>query len=82
MAQEQAQKQKAKTRTEESSTEETHVDVTNPELAEKTDATLDSIDDVLADQDDEELLAELDDVLGTEEEAATMVAEFVQQGGE
>ena len=50
MAQEQVQKQKAKTRAEESNTEETHVDVANAELAESTDATLDSIDDVLDDQ--------------------------------
>lgn len=78
----QQQRQKTKTRTEESHTEESNADVTNPELAEQTEATLDSIDDVLADQDGAELLADLDELLGTEEEAAQMVAQYIQQGGE
>lgn len=82
MAQEQVQKQKAKTRTEDTHTDESNVDVTNAELAESTEETLDSIEEVLADQDDMDLLADLDEVLGTEEEAQAMVEGFVQQGGE
>jgi hypothetical protein len=82
MAQEQVQKQKAKTRAEDTHTDESNVDVTNAELAESTEETLDSIEEVLADQDDMDLLADLDEVLGTEEEAQAMVEGFVQQGGE
>lgn len=82
MAQEQVQRQKAKTRAEESSAGETNVDVTSEELQQAVDDTLEKIDDLLEDQLDAELLADLDGVLGTEEEAAQMVAEFVQQGGE
>lgn len=39
------------------------------------------VDDKL-DQDVADILADIDDVLGTEEEAQAMVAGFVQQGGE
>lgn len=80
MAQEQVQKQKAKTRADDTHTSETTADVTNAELAEKTGQTLDSIDDVLEDQLDEELLADIDGVL--EEDAQGFVDAFVQQGGE
>ena len=80
MAQEQVQKQKAKTRADESHVEESNTDVTNAELAESTEEVLDSIDDVLEDQLDAELLAEIDDVL--EENAQEFVDSFVQQGGE
>lgn len=82
MAQEYAQKQRNKTRTEETSAVESGTNVANTELAEQTDQVVADIDDVLEDQLDAELLDALDDVLGTEEEAARMVAEFVQQGGE
>jgi len=80
MAQERVQKQKAKTRTEESIAADTNSNATNAELAEKTDDTLASIDDVLEDQVDEELLSFMDDVL--EEDAETFVANFINQGGE
>lgn len=80
MAQEQVQRQKSKARTEETHVEESNTDVTNAELAEKTDETLASIDDVLEDQADEELLADIDDAL--EENAAEFVYNYVQQGGE
>ena len=83
MAQERVQKQRSeKASTQETTVDETTVDATNAELAEDVKDTLDSIEDVLEDQDDLELLADLDEVLGTEEEAQAMVAEFVQQGGE
>ena len=78
MKQEQVQKQKA--RSEETYVDESNVDATNVELAEKTDAVLDSIDDLLADQDDLDLLDDIDDLL--EENAAEFVAAFVQLGGE
>lgn len=80
MAQERVQKQK--TRTEETHIDESNTDVSNEELAEQTEATLDSIDDVLEDFADDQLLGDLDDLLGNEEEAAQLVAEFVQMGGE
>lgn len=57
-------------------------DVTNEELAKQTDATVADIDDVLAERDDMDLLADLDDLMGTEEEAQALVANFVQRGGE
>lgn len=47
MSQEQVQRQKSKARAEETHIEESNTDVTNAELAEKTDETLASIDDVL-----------------------------------
>lgn len=78
MAQEQVHKQKQQTRTEETQVSETTVDATNAELAQTTEETLDKIDDVL----DEQLLADLDDLMGTEEEAEQMVAEYIQMGGE
>lgn len=80
MTQERVQKQKS--RTEAAHTEDSNSDVTNAELAESTDDLLDAIEDVLEDQVDQELLADLDEVLGTEEEARAMVDSFVQKGGE
>lgn len=79
--QEQVQKQKG-TRPADTDTEVTNPDVTNAELAESTDKVVSDIDDVLEDHLDDALLADLDEVLGTDEEAATMVAEFIQVGGE
>lgn len=79
---EQVQRSKQKARTQESHTDETSVDATNTELAEKTDQVVSDIDGVLEDQLDAELLADIDDVLGTEEEAAQMVRDFVQHGGQ
>lgn len=78
----QERKQKQSTSRGEADVEVTNADVTNAELAESTEEVLDSIDDVLNDQDvdDEELLADIDDVL--EENAEEFVAAYVQQGGE
>ena len=76
MAQEQVQKQKAQSRTEETHPDVSNTDVTNAELAESTDAVLDSIDDVLDDQH----LADLDDIL--EADAEEFVASYIQAGGE
>lgn len=78
MKQERVQKQTG--RHEETHTDESNSDVTNPELAEKTDQVVADIDDVLADQEDEELLSAIDDVL--EENAEQFVNNYVQQGGE
>lgn len=78
MKQERVQKQKSQVKG--GDTEETNVDVTNQELAEATDATLENIDDVLDAQLDEELLADMDDIL--EENAEEFVAGFVQDGGQ
>lgn len=80
MAQEQVQRQKSKARTEETHAEVSNTDVSNAELAEKTDQVVADIDDVLEDQADEELLADIDDVL--EEDAEAFVNAFVQQGGQ
>jgi ubiquitin-like protein Pup len=77
MTQERVQKQKSR-RPEEA--EETHAGVSNTEVSDSAADTLDSIDEVLEDQVDEELLAELDDVL--EENAEQFVDNYVQQGGE
>ena len=83
MAQERIQKQRSeKASTQETTVDETTVDATNAELAEDVKGTLDSIEDVLEDQDDLDLLADLDEVLGTEEEATELVAQYIQQGGE
>lgn len=79
MTQERVQKRKSG-RPEETHTEVSNTEVSNEELAKKTEDTLDNIDDVLADQDDEELLADLDDIL--EENAEEFVAGYVQQGGQ
>lgn len=79
MTQERLQRQKG-SRPEETHAEVSNTDVSNEELAKKTEDTLDNIDDVLADQDDEELLADLDDIL--EENAEEFVAGYVQQGGQ
>jgi hypothetical protein len=57
-------------------------DVRNQELTESVDDSLAAIEEVLEDQADDELLADMDDLLGTEEEARDTVANFVQQGGE
>jgi ubiquitin-like protein Pup len=79
MAQEQKTRQKAKSRKEDAPVEQA-ADVTNAELAEKTKDTLDSIEDVLDEQLDAELLADMDDVL--EENAEEFVKGYVQQGGQ
>lgn len=76
----QEQVQKAKARAQESIAEETVPDAGNAELAESTADTLESIDDVLEDQFDAELLAAMDDVL--EEDAEQFVANYINQGGE
>jgi Pup-like protein. len=78
MAQKQVQKQKSQVS--ETHAEDSNVDVTNAELAQKTDQVVASIDDVLEDQLDEELLADIDGVL--EEDAQAFVDAFVQQGGQ
>lgn len=57
-------------------------DVRNEDLAEAVDGALEAIEEVLEDQFDAELLADLDDILGDDEEARQMVDNFVQQGGE
>lgn len=81
MSQERVQKSRSgQSQTEEAAHEQAPADVTNEELAEATDAVLDNIDDVLADQDDEDLLADIDDVL--EENAEQFVNQYVQQGGQ
>lgn len=79
MAQERVQKQRGRSSQEVSAQEEA-ADVTNAELAEKTDQVVSDIDAVLEDQLDEELLADIDAVL--EKDAEGFVNGFVQQGGE
>lgn len=75
------QEQKNKSGRKAEETEEVKAaDVRNEELAQATDDALENIDDVLADQFDEELLADMDDVL--EENAELFVAEYIQKGGE
>lgn len=78
MAQQQVGRQKA--RIEKEPATQTEAAPVDQELAEKVDATLDSIDDVLDDQLDAELLAEIDDVL--EENAEQFVASYIQEGGQ
>lgn len=78
MAQQQVQKQKSQVK--DSHTEDTTASVTNEELAEAAEAALDKIDDVLADQDDEDLLADMDGLL--EVDAEQFVRDYVQVGGE
>lgn len=81
MAQEQVQKQKSQTRTEDTHVEVSNTDVSNQkDLDDSTSAVLEDIDDVLEDQVDEELLGDIDDVL--EENAEEFVSQYVQQGGE
>lgn len=79
MAQERVQKQ-GKGRAQEEESTQAGTSAANAELAEKTQDTLDSIDDVLDAQLDEELLADMDDIL--EENAQEFVEGFVQQGGQ
>lgn len=79
MTQERVQKQTVKQYRPEAPQAEAQ-DVTNAELAQKTDETLASIDDVLEDRFDEELLADIDDAL--EENAQEFVNNYVQEGGE
>jgi ubiquitin-like protein Pup len=74
----QEQKSKVKSRREEQ-VEETEA-VTGSAVAEAAGDTVDKIDEVLEDQLDEELLADIDDVL--ERNAEQFVSEYVQQGGE
>lgn len=81
MAQERVQRQKQTAAQETADVDSVAVE-TNEELAADVENTLDSIDDVLEDFADEDLLSDLDGLLGTEEEAQQLVAEFVQQGGE
>jgi ubiquitin-like protein Pup len=78
MAQE--RKVKSKARSEENHTEDTHSGVSNSEVSESASATVAAIDDVLEDQLDEELLADIDDVLETN--AQEFVENYVQEGGE
>lgn len=75
MAQQQVAKQKSQVRQRE------EVDAA-PAAVETTDVTdtLESIEDVLDEQLDAELLAAMDDIL--EEDAEQFVANFVQEGGE
>lgn len=75
MAQQQVAKQKQQVK------QEVEVDEA-PAAVETTDVTdtLGSIDDVLDDQLDAELLAAMDDIL--EEDAEGFVANFVQEGGQ
>lgn len=77
----QAQVGRQESRTQETVADETTVDVTNPELAGQTDATLDAIDEALDDQLDLELLDFMDEVMGTEEEARQFVDSFINEGG-
>lgn len=79
MAQTQKTKQKSG-RAQEGDVEETASDVTNEELAQKTADTLESIEEALDAQLDEELLADIDDIL--EKDAEEFVNSYVQQGGE
>jgi len=79
VAQEQVQRQKSTTRTEESQPEQAPA-AANTELAAKTDQVVADIDDVLEEQLDTELLDAIDDVL--EENAEQFIAEYVQQGGQ
>lgn len=79
MAQERLQKRKS-TEPEQDEVQVSSPDTSGSELAEKTDAVLESIEDVLEDQADEELLADIDDIL--EENAQQFVDAFVQQGGQ
>lgn len=74
----QEQKSKAAGRREEH-VEETEA-VTGSAVADAAGETVDKIDEVLEDQLDEELLADIDDVL--ESNAEEFVAGYVQQGGE
>lgn len=78
MKQERVQKQSG--RREEAHTEESNAGVSNSEVSEQADKVVAEIDDVLADQGDEELLSAIDDVL--EENAEQFVNNFVQQGGQ
>lgn len=74
----QEQKQKASSRREEHA--EGAEAVTGSAVAEAAGETVDKIDEVLEDQLDEELLADIDDVL--ERNAEEFVSQYVQQGGE
>lgn len=76
----QKQRQKASSRTEETHAGVSNTDVTSEELAQAVDDTLEKIDDLLEEQLDEELLADMDEVL--EEDAEQFVAQYVQLGGE
>lgn len=71
---------KARSTRQEEQTEQAPADATNAELAKKTQDTLDSIEDALDAQLDEELLADMDDVL--EENAEEFVINYVQAGGQ
>lgn len=74
----QEQKNKTASRREER-VEETEA-VTGSAVADAAGETVDKIDEVLEDQLDEELLADIDDVL--ERNAEEFVAQYVQEGGE
>lgn len=76
----QEQKARQRARTEETHVEVGNADVTNEELAQAVDDTLEKIDDALEEQLDEELLADIDDAL--EENAEQFVRQYVQAGGE
>lgn len=80
MKQERIQKQKG--RRGEGHADDTNSDVTNPELAAATEDVLEDIEEALEEQFDAELLADLDELMGSDEEAVQMVTEYVQMGGE
>lgn len=80
MKQEQTRKQTGRRPEQGEQAETRNPDVTSEELAQAVDDTLEKIDDLLEDQLDEELLADIDDVL--EEDAQQFVDNYVQQGGE
>ena len=75
MAQERIQKQKAQVKAD-THTEDSNPSVSNEDLKQRTDDVLDKIDDAL----DEDLLADLDDVL--EENAEEFVNNYIQKGGQ
>lgn len=79
MAQERVQKQKQSTR-QETHTEESNPGVTKNEVSEAAGEKVAEIDELLDEQTDDELLADLDDIL--EENAEEFVNNYVQQGGE
>ena len=77
MKQERVQKQ---SRRQETHTEESNPGVTKNEVSEAAGEKVAEIDELLEDQVDDELLADLDDIL--EEDAQAFVNNYVQQGGQ
>ncbi len=76
----QERKTKTTARTEQEHAEETHAGGGSTEVSDSAGATVAAIDEVLEDQLDEELLADIDDVLETN--AQEFVENYIQQGGE